>query len=218
MPSLSLVTPNQKGKVTFTVPIKTSLATNVKNQTVKASASIYASEVPKLIRVPDLELKLASQLGLQVIGEYVSGSLPMKVGESTTFAMTLFLSNLSNDLDNTEVIASLPLSASAWENVVIPESEKARLSYDPTSGKIRWKVGSLPAFTGKFSPVLKVTFHLRVTPTDSDRGKVIELLRETQAFGKDIFINKEISSVKVNKVDTGSIDDDLVNLRGTTVQ
>lgn len=216
--NLSLVFPNQKGKIQFSVPVRSNLTANIKNQTLKISATIYSTEIPKPIRVPDVELKLASQLGLLVNGEYISGSLPMKVGEQTTFALTFLLTNLSNDLENTEVISSMPLPASAWTNVIIPDSEKTKVTYDSTSGKIGWKIGNLPAFIGKFSPALKVSFHLTVTPTEADKGKVIDLLRDVQAFGYDEFANMQLASTKVSDLDTGTIDDDLVNAKGNTVQ
>lgn len=216
--NLSLLAPNQKGKITFRVPVKSALNTNIKNQTVKAAASIYSAEIPKPIRVPDLEIKLQSELGLAVSGEYVRGSLPMTVGQSTTLAMTFVLTNQSNDLEGVEVVASLPLPSSAWKNVVVPEQEKNRIFFDPNSGKIRWKIGKIAAFVGKYTPAITVSFELEVIPTDSDRNKAVDLLKNVQASGTDTFTGQEISSFNIKDVDTGSIEDDQLNLRGTTVQ
>lgn len=216
--NLGLLLPNQKGKITFSLPVKQSLNTNIKNQVISAGASISAAEMPKSIQVPEVEIKLASSLGLTVSGEYLRGSLPMEVGKPTTYGITFVLSNLSNDLENVEVIASLPQPASAWKNVVVPDSEKSRISYDPGSGKIRWKIDKMAAFVGKFTPALTVSFELEIVPTEADRGKVMDLLSSIQASGRDTFVNQEIFSAKVNDVSTSNIDDDQVNLKGTTVQ
>ncbi len=216
--TLSVLSPNEKGEISFSVPIKPNLITNLKNQSIVASATIASDEISKPTRAADLTLKLISKLDLTTTGNYLSGAAPMQVGKPTLFAMTFLLINLSNDLSDTEVIASVPLPSSAWKAVVIPETEKDRLTYDPNSGKITWKIGLLPAFVGKFTPALKVTFQLEVNPTDSDRSKVVNLLSNVQATGTDTFVNQQIQSMNTQSVSTGTIDDDVLNTKGTTVQ
>ena len=142
----------------------------------------------------------------------------MEVGKPTTFGMTFVFSNLSNDLENVEVIASLPQPATAWKGVVSPDSEKSRISYDPSSGKIKWKISKMEAFVGKFTQALTVSFELEIVPTEADRTRAMNLLSDIQASGRDTFIEQEIFSVKINDVDTSNIDDDQVNLKGSTVQ
>ncbi|MBI3952587.1 MAG: hypothetical protein HY336_01360 [Candidatus Doudnabacteria bacterium] len=215
---LNLVSPNQKGKITFSVPTKSSLTTNIKNQTIGASASIYAAEVPKPVHVPDVNLKLATQLGLSVSGRYVRGALPMKVGESTTFEITFILSNLSNDLENAQVVSSLLLPSSSWKNIIAPDSEKSRISFNPGAGKIIWKIPQVSAFVGKYAPALMASFELEVIPTEADRGKTVNLLKDIQATGKDLFIGKDVSSGNVIDINTANIDDDQLNLKGSAVQ
>lgn len=216
--NLNLLSPSQRGEITFTVPVKNSLASNLKNPTIKAHATISSDQFTKSVKSNDLELKLASQLNLSVLGEYVSGSLPMQVGQPTLFSLTFLVSNLSNDLEGTTITASLPLPASAWKNVIVPEAEKERLSYDPNSGKIIWNIGNLPAFAGKFTPAPAVTFQLEVVPAEGDRGRSIKLLSEVKATGKDTFINQDISSSEIREVDTSNLDDEMLNQKGTIVQ
>lgn len=216
--NLSVVYPNQSGEINFTVPIKSNITTNLKNQTIKSKAWIASDQVTKPIMASDLEIKLATNLSLSVSGEYVSGSLPMQVGKPTVFSITWLVTNLSNDLANTEVIASMPLPASSWQNVILEESEKNRLTYDPNSGKIRWKIGDLLAFTGKFTPALRVTFRLQVVPTESDRNKTITLLKDVSAAGLDTFINKNIQSKMISEITPSSLGDEVINQRGSAVQ
>lgn len=216
--NLGTLSPNQKGEITFTVPVKTNLPSNLKNQMVKTVAYIKSDQMPKAVRANDLELKLVSQLGLLVSGEYVSGALPMKVGQSTTFAVTFLATNLSNDLTDAEVIASMLLPPSSWNDVIIPQSEKINLSYDSNAGKIRWKIGILPAFTGKYTPAKSVTFQLVVTPTEADRGKVSDLLADISAEALDTFVNRPVKSVTVDQLNVSDLDDDQINQVGSSVQ
>jgi uncharacterized repeat protein (TIGR01451 family) len=216
--NLSVLSPREKGEMSFSVPVKNTLSAGAKNQVIKSSVIIYSAEMPKPVRAADIELKLASSLTLAITGDYISGSMPMKVGSPTVFAITMMLSNLSNDLENTEVIASIPLPASAWKNVIVPEAEKNRLSYDPNSGKVRWKIGNLPAFTGKFTPVLRATFQLEVTPTENDKGKNMDLLKNITASGKDTFINEIVEAPRVNDIKVGDLGDDRIDSAGSTVQ
>lgn len=218
VPNLSLVSPNQTGSVNFSVPLKPNISTNLKNQVVKTTTSIYSDQVTSPIRGQELQLKLASQLGMIVSGSYVSGALPMAVGQTTTFNITLTLTNMSNDLSDTTVIASMPLPSSAWANIVLPDGEKGNVIFDQNASKIRWRVGSLPAFTGKFSQARSVTFQLNVTPSEQDRGKTMLLLREVQATGLDTFTNLDITSTQLSQFTVIDLNDDAVDSKGGTVQ
>ncbi|HEX9502794.1 MAG TPA: hypothetical protein VF974_00535 [Patescibacteria group bacterium] len=217
-PGLSVLSPSQKGEIRFSVPLVQNLNTNLKNQTIKASAMISSQEISKPTKTPEVSLKLGTVVDLSVTGNYVSGAAPMQVNQPTLFAITFLLSNLSNDLSNTKVVASLPLPVSAWKNVIIPDTEKNRLSYDPNSGKITWNIGDLAAFVGRYTPALKVTFQLEVTPTEADRNKVMGLLTQVQAIGTDAFTNLEVKSDNIQSITVADLQDDVMNSKGTTVQ
>ncbi len=216
--NLGTISPNQRGEISFSVPVKANLSSNLKNQIIKIMATIKSDQMPKLVRADALELKLVSNLGLLVSGEYVKGALPMKVGLATTFAVTMLVTNLSNDLSNTEVTTSLLQTAGSWNESIVPESEKPNLSYDPNSGLVRWKIGDLAAFSGKFTPARSVTFQIVVTPTESDRGKVPRLLSEIKAEGLDTFVNQTVSSATVRGLDASDLDDDQIQQAGSTVE
>jgi hypothetical protein len=218
MPGLNVLSPSEKGEVRFSVPITQNLTTNLKNQTIKANAQISSQEITKPTKASEVVLKLGTSLDLIVRGDYVSGAAPMKVDQSTLFNMSFLLSNLSNDVSNAKVVASLPLPASAWKNVIIPDAERNRLSYDPNSGKITWNIGDIAAFVGKYSPVAQVTFQLQVVPTESDRGKTMDLLSNIQATGSDTFTGFEVKSDSTQTLSTADLDDDVMNTKGATVE
>jgi len=112
----------------------------------------------------------------------------------------------------------LPLPSSAWNNVIIPDAEKNRLSFDPNSGKITWNIGDLAAFTGKFLPALKVTFQLRVTPSEVDRNKVMNLLSNIQATGTDAFTGLTITSQNISSISASDMGDSSFNAKGSSVK
>ena len=205
--NLSILSPGEQGQLNFTVPLKTTLTTTQKNQVIKSILTVTSAEVTNPIRATDLEIKLASKLTLDIVGDYISGPSPMKVGSSTLFSITFLLSNTTNDLTDAAVIASLPLPPAAWKNVIVPDAEKSFLSYDPSSGKIRWQVGNIPAFTGKITPARKVTFQLSVTPDVSDQGSVMKLLSDVRTTASDAFTNQQISLTPVYQYSTSDLDD-----------
>jgi hypothetical protein len=218
VPNLSLLSPNQTGDLSFSVPVKASSTTNIKNQIIKSTTSIYSDQNNSPVKGSPLELKLASELGLVVSGRYVSGAMPMTVGQTTSFDITLMLTNLSNDLSDTTVIASMPLPVNSWGNIVLPDGEKSNVTFDQNASKIRWRVGQLDAFVGKFSPTRSMTFRLNVTPSEGDRNRSMTLLKDVQATGMDTFTEKELSSTKLNQLLVSDLDDDVIDTKGATVQ
>lgn len=216
--SLSILGPNQKGEISFSAPVKNNLTSNVKNLTVKTLGTIKSDQMPKVARAQDVELKLATQTNLLVSGKYVSGAAPMKVGQQTIFSVSLLATNTGNDISNAELSASLLLPPSGWNNVIVPEQEKNNLSYNPNSGIIKWKVGDLPAFTGKYTPARSVTFQLLVVPTESDRGKAVKLLSNIEMQGQDTFTGLTVNSAVVKELTTSSLDDEEFERKGTSVE
>ncbi|MBX4205314.1 MAG: hypothetical protein KW788_03995 [Candidatus Doudnabacteria bacterium] len=216
--NLSLLTPGQKGQVQFSLPLKQSLPATLKNQLIKNSVTITSAEITTPIQASDIELKLTSRLVFDVVGDYISGAQPMQVGKSSTFAITFLLSNGSNDITDALVTAALPLPSSAWTGVVVPESEKSRLHFDPDSGLIRWEVPLVPAFSGKLTPATKVTFNLTVTPSASDQGQVIRFLTDIQASGTDSFTSAKLTPQTPSQFTSSDLSDDQFQSVESTVQ
>ncbi len=216
--NLSILPPGGRGQVQFTLPLKQSLPVTLTNQVIKNSVQVVSSEITTPIQAADTNVKLATNFSFSMTGDYISGAMPMQVGKSTVFAINYQLTNSSNDLNNVLIDASLPLPPSAWKNVIIPSSESSRLTYDPGSGHIKWNVGNLPAFTGKLTPALKVSFQLVVTPGPSDQGQQMRLLTNIAATATDSFTNQNLAPNPIPQFSTGDIDDQIVQDKGSTVQ
>jgi hypothetical protein len=216
--NLSLISPNQKGQLTFSVPLKQTIPTNLKNQVIKTSTLIYSDQVPSPIRGQDLELKVGTKMEMIVSGRYVSGAMPMQVGQPTTFEVNILLTNLSNDVTDAAFVAAMPLPASAWANAVTPDTEKSLVTFAENPSRVRWKIGNLAAFVGKYSAARSMNFRLDVTPNESDRGTEMTLLRNIQVTGTDSFTGKEVKTTELFQLQVSDLGDDVINSKGSSVQ
>lgn len=206
-PDLSILSPGKSGQVQFSLPIKSTITSTLKNQSLVNSVSVVSSEVTLPIRAPDVTLQLASGINFTVSGKFVAGSNPLKLGKSTTVLVTFTITDSSNDLNSTEVVASLPLPSSDWNNVVFPAAQQPNLSFDPSSGVIRWSVGNLPAYTGKLTPPLSVSFQLVLKPSASDQNQTMRLITSAQASALDSYTGLKVQSDPVSQFGTGDIPD-----------
>ncbi len=118
-----------------------------------------------------------------------SGPLPPKVGEKTTYTLVWEVKNFTNMLENAEIKTTLPPNVT-WENSFFPKD--ARISFDPASGEVYWRIGQVKSGVGVLSPTLVGAFQVSVIPSDADRGKAIIVTGESKLSGKDNFTGELI--------------------------
>lgn len=206
VPDFKVLGPQKEGELNFRVKVKKLFdvkSANDKNFIVKTAVKIDAGSVPDIyfgvpVSYEDvLELKANSIVNLKADGYYKnnliinSGPIPPKVGHKTTYTIFWRIINYSNDLNNVIIKANLPANIT-WENKFSPFSEK--LSYDKSTGEIKWEIGHLNAGVGVISPVRQVAFQVGLTPSPDFIGKVVKLLSQTQMKGKDLFTNEELTA------------------------
>ena len=132
-----------------------------------------------------------------------SGPLPPKVGEKTTYTIVWEIRNFTNDLRDVEVKATLPPNIQ-WENVV--SGQDTKISFDLSSGEIKWRIGDVKAATGVLTPALTSAFQVSVVPTEADLGNEINLLNKSELFATDIFTGEK--RVEENRELTTELRDD----------
>ncbi|MFH1460910.1 MAG: isopeptide-forming domain-containing fimbrial protein [Patescibacteria group bacterium] len=220
--ALKYLGPHQKGQISFSVKIKNSLSVNSyndKNFEVINTVKIDSSEKP--LALEEIEIagesqsitKIISPLSLQAKGYYYddlisnSGPVPPKVGQTTTYTIKWQLVNVSNDLSNVKVQASLPPHAK-WMNKVSPVS--ADLNYNSQTGQLIWQIGNLSAATGVLLPVKEVAFQVAITPSLAHLGSAMELIGQSQITGQDDFVGLELSKTD-SLIDTRLPDDPLID-------
>lgn len=227
-PELALLEPGERGEISFSVPVKRNLPINKfgdKNFVVTSVASIDSPNIPSVLQgikirgEYNLSVKVKSQLLLGAKGFYYnapianSGPLPPRVGQETTYAIIWELRNTSNDASDAEVSAYLP-PQTRFTGRLYPGN--APITYDPNTGQVVWKVGTLAAGAGEILPVRQVAFQVGLTPAVNQIGDAVELIGESVARAKDLFTGVSLESV-TGIIDTAMKDDPAVRSDQGTV-
>lgn len=201
VPELAVLDPKEEGEVSFSVNVKSSSSFmpkkfSDKNFTVTSTARITAAASPEsLAGLPlesedSLSIKVHTQFSFNEIAYYEgspiqnTGSLPLRVGERTTFAISWQLSNTINDVDDIEVTAVVPPNVE-WTGVVYPQD--ANITYDRNNGVITWKPGKVFAGTGFLTPPKRVDFQVAFVPALVHVGQTVNLVSAANLKATDTF-------------------------------
>ncbi len=203
-PELELVNPGQSGELDFSVKVKDTLPIknfSDKNFAVYSITNIDSSNVPLALidqQIKDsseMTIKVNSHLTIDAKGYFQdtllpnSGPIPPKVGQTTTYTLYWYITNSSNDVNDATIQAVLPPNVE-WINRYKPTSSSFR--YDALNRKIILDLGKVAAGTGVISPTKYVAFQVALTPSATQLGQVIDLLKETTIAGKDSFTNADL--------------------------
>jgi uncharacterized repeat protein (TIGR01451 family) len=193
VPNLERLNPNESGKVQFAVKLKNPAVKDAaENITIKSSAKIKSNEYSSFLPGTDLELKVSSPSNLTGAVKFISGQLPLRVGQGSDFQVTMMLRNSTNDVNNAVLVGFVP-GGVAYEQRSVNAQEGGNVSYDVATGKLTWKVGQLAAHTGDINPPRTLTFNVRLNPPASAAGRDIVLFKSINFTGKDAFTAQDIS-------------------------
>ncbi len=210
--SLSVITPGDSDKVSFSLTPIFNTTQPVKNPHIDISAVMTGtrtgSDSGSVSSTQNLTFKFLSTLGLSAKSYRAVGSLsntgpiPPRADQETTYTITWVITNTANDLSDAKVSVVLPVGI-VWKGETAPAGEK--VSYDPDSRNIIWSVGNVSAGTGfNFSP-RTVSFKVSVTPNQTQVGKNIILLPVSNVSATDTYVNASISAA-ASGVTTGYSD------------
>jgi len=224
LPVLEFLGPHQAGQLTFSVKVKDPLPiVNYSDKNFKIINTVKIDSPQPPLSLRDIEIagqsqtitKVASQITLQAKGYYSddlipnSGSIPPRVGQTTTYTIKWRLINTANDLSQVKIEASLPPHVQ-WQNRISPTN--ADLEYDSQTGRLVWQVGDLPAATGILLPVKQVAFQVAITPGLAHLGSFVELVGQSKATGQDTFVDMNLESIS-QVIDTELPDDPTTSRR-----
>jgi len=116
-----------------------------------------------------------------------SGSLPPKVGETTTYRVFWTISNSLHDLNNSSVTMSLPANI-GWVNNV--QTDNGSLTFNETTRQVSWKFSTL----SKDTKTTLAWFDVAVVPTTGDVGKFVTLTNPTAFQATDSVTNELIQN------------------------
>lgn len=113
-----------------------------------------------------------------------SGSIPPKVGESTTYTITWQVKNYYNNTKNIKVKAVLPREVKLTGKI-FPEGEAGKFAFDSQSRELVWEVGEMSAGQGVQNSPPNISFQVVFIPTASQIGMTAELIGQASIAGED---------------------------------
>jgi len=119
-----------------------------------------------------------------------SGAFPPRVGEKTTYTVQWEVRNFTNDLRDVEIKTTLPPNI-FWESVTFPQGEK--ITFESSSGEIKWRIGEVKAATGVLAPALVGAFQVSLVPSEADAGRAPTLLNDSVLGATDLFTGEKIT-------------------------
>lgn len=149
-------------------------------------------------------IKVLSDLQLLSRATYFSGSfkntgpIPPIVDKETTYTILWSVINSANDVTDASITTTLPLYVS-WANQVSSVNED--VSYDETSRKVKWRLGTVSAGTGYGNVAREVAFQVKFLPSIQQIGKLANLTNDTVLSGVDSFAKELLESTR-NPVNT----------------
>lgn len=185
--SLGLLNPGDGGQTSFSfniLPLSSLSAGGVEPLGLKAVFSgtrqgddnqetEIVSENSRTIKISSLA-RLSAR-SLYSVGPFRnSGPLPPKVGEETTYTLTLGLANSTNELKSARLTADIP-SYLRWLGNFSPLDE--RLIYSKTDSKVVWDVGTVAVTPVDGVLSREVSFQVALTPSLSQLGTAPALLQ-----------------------------------------
>lgn len=220
VPDLASLKPGASGNIRFSVKtLETPKATsNLGGPTIAAevSAAIGSSGAnvgkQQTVSVGPLHTKVTSKPSLSVDPRYYSddgeqlgsGPLPPTVGTTTSYRISWFLGNTTNELTNVGVSAAIP-STVFWtgKNITTTAGD---ISFDPTTRIATWTLNRLPRGVGQETSTLVASFEVSVTPASADLGSLLMLLDASTLNASDSFTGT-VLTVKRDKVTTDLTND-----------
>lgn len=214
--------PGDNGSINLVIPIKGRIDINSegdKNFLIESIVTIDSSDVNfhSLGASKNISNKVVAKLNSKVILEQQafyndsnienSGPIPPKVGEETSYTIHWKVSNVSNGISDTKVVAYLPTWAK-WKGKIFPENED--IKFNERTHEIVWNIGKVKNGTGILNDPKEASFQVSILPEINQLGKEIPIMTKTILTAKDDFtlndINEEIREKTTNIKEDDSVD------------
>ena len=222
-PLLNHLAPRQEGAISFRVKIKSNFSGSggIKDSTVKVSALAETLTVPPGFDLPRLSAqretvtKIVSwpSLGQKAYRQDAvlggSGPFPPGAGQKTSYVISWEIVNIPNDILKARVKGSLPPGVE-WENKTRVSGQQPEPIFNSGSQEVVWDLETIPAGTGGQFPKSQAWFSISFTPSESNIGQPISLIKNSFLEGEDGFTRQDIL-VRVGDVTTN----DLVDFAGS---
>lgn len=216
-PQLRRLEKQQSAQISFDVRVKNNWMPNSSDP----ASSTITDEINVSQIVQKFSIKVNSGLVISQSGYYQSseipnsGLTPPKVGQATTYTITWNIKNYSSDEKNVKVKATIPQGVSLTGRIR-PEDEYPNFSFDSVSREIVWSVGDILSGTGVNGDPVSLSFQISLTPTQSQKGSIAQLIGQAQISGENQFTNTTITAT--DSAVTTALPDDFAHSGGGIVQ
>lgn len=177
IPDLKLLKPASTAKVSFRVKVSGN-PTGGRSLVLTSSPKVTSFELKQPILGPVITTKVRTLVTFMQEAVYQSGAWPMRAGQETQFRITWRLTNTTNDLGRSEVMASLPYGSAS----LISASGGPAAG---TASDVVWNIDKIDANT-----TLQATLIIKVTPSAADINKALTLLSNVLVKVNDSFIGR----------------------------
>ncbi|MCH7597613.1 hypothetical protein IID27_01025 [Patescibacteria group bacterium] len=205
-PNLSTIPSGQSDQVSFTfTPLGLASGIPFRNPEIEITVSVRGkrlsdAQVPEeIISTLTRKVRVSTNLiltsrGLHFTGPFKNtGPIPPRAEQETTFTIVWTVTNSSNQVEDTQVVATLP-SYMRWMGVVVPAREE--VSYNSIGGQITWNLGDVSAGVGGATAAREIMFQVSLLPSLSQVGDTPILINEQTITGFDTFTEIITSSRK----------------------
>ena len=212
MPALAELAPGASGKINFSLKLRDFSVSDLGADTSITSYAQYAinnnqEKISEDNRSNTIKSQINSDLSLSEKILYFnddnlpvgSGPLPPRVGEKSSFRVFWTIKNNLHDLENAQIVLDLPAGVQ-WDGN--DNTNVGSISYDPDNRRVTWRLGFLPISVYRAD----AEFNISLTPTESDRDKILVLSPGSLASATDALTKGSIS-VKT-KAKTSKLEDD----------
>lgn len=187
--ALADVSPGASGVYTFS--FATQKAGTFKNPELTLTVTVRGrriaeSQVPESIESSIASrIVVSSDLVLQPALTHVSGPLPPRADQETTYLVSWTATNSVNAVANASVSAALPSYVR-----FVPDSATGAVSYNAIGGVVTWNIGDIEAGASKTA-----TFQVSMTPSLSQVGQSPTIVSDQRVYGVDRFTREAIERI-----------------------
>lgn len=191
------ISPNNQGKINFSVKIKSDSSLQGSNTLfVKAAARLSTPNVPDNVdgrdvsAVSSLVTNITSQPTLTQLVYYndpnfgSEGPLPLQIAQETVFTVRWQVTNPGNDLNDAKVSAILSEGV-IWKNVFSSNLNLNEPTYNKNLSELSWTLNTLPHGVGSLLPKYELAFRIGIKPISGDENKIFTLIRDIKLVGVD---------------------------------
>ncbi|NTW15581.1 MAG: hypothetical protein HGA38_04440 [Candidatus Moranbacteria bacterium] len=198
IPGLSRLEPHQGGSVVFSVPVRKDIDSG-KGLVVRSVAKIDSPDVPfssgssKVVASDAIDVRIGAGAAIEASVYYAdavlpgSGPIPPRVGQETSYALHLRVTNLLNDLSGVRVTATIP-NGVRYAGVKSPDSET--VTYNERTGQLVWDIGTM---IGGGKSVRELILRMSLVPGPNLVNMQPAILQDAVLEGTDSFTKKSVS-------------------------